>query len=415
LLTDAACRQAKPGDTPRKLFDSGGLYLMVLTSGTKSWRWKYSFRGREKTLSLGLYPELSLRDARLARDAARQMLSTGVDPSAQKRDLKVNRTRLPTDSFEQLARAWHEARKESWSPRYAQQILDRLENHAFSRLGARRIGEITAPMVLDVIRKIEDQDKLNMARKVRMHISDVFVWAIASGLATTDPASMINRAMKRGSSTRRPAALTIEAARAVLVETEKRKHATITVLLASRLLALTAARPAMVCTAEKSEFIGLEGPEPLWHVPAAKMKLARDKQRDPTYDFLIPLSIQAAATVRAALAIAPQTSWLFAGIGDRRKPISDSTLSKLYRIAGFEGVHVPHGWRSSFSTIMNEQCALQDRIDDRKIIDLMLAHAQPGVEPIYNRAAYLPRRRQIAQAWADMLMQGLPPPESLIA
>lgn len=388
---------------------------MVLTSGTKSWRWKYSFRGREKTLTLGLYPEVSLRDARMARDEARRQLVGGIDPGAEKRVVKVSRTRQPTDSFEQLARAWHEARKSSWSPRYGKQVLERLENHAFSLLGPSRVGEITAPMVLEVVRRIEQQDKLNMARKVRMHISEVFVWAIASGLATTDPAAMISRAMKSATTHRRPAAITIEAARAVLQQTEAREGASSTVLLASRLLALTAARPAMVCQADKREFIGLDGPEPLWHIPAARMKLTRDKQRDAAHDFLIPLSRQAAATVQAALAIAPQTPWLFAGIGDRRKPISDSTLSKLYRIAGLEGVHVPHGWRSSFSTIMNEQCALQDRIDDRKIIDLMLAHAQPGVEPIYNRAAYLPRRRQIAQAWADMLMQGLPPPESLIA
>lgn len=253
MLTDAACRQAKPGPSNRKLFDSGGLYLMVLTSGTKSWRWKYSFRGREKTLTLGLYPEVSLRDARTARDEARLQLVGGIDPGAEKRVVKVGRTRQPTDSFEQLARAWHEARKSSWSPRYGKQVLERLENHAFSLLGPSRVGEITAPMVLEVVRRIEAQDKLNMARKVRMHISEVFVWAIASGLATTDPAAMISRAMKSATTHRRPAAITIEAARAVLQQTEAREGASSTVLLASRLLALTAARPAMVCQADKRE------------------------------------------------------------------------------------------------------------------------------------------------------------------
>lgn len=415
MLTDSACRQAKPGLKNRKLSDSGGLYLMVLTSGTKSWRWKYSFRGKEKTLSIGLYPEVSLRDARSARDEARRLLLTGGDPSAEKRRQTSNRIQMPSDSFEALAKAWHRSQSAGWKPRYAAEILRRLENNVFPEIGSARVNEITAPMVLEVIRKIEQRGVLEMAHRVRMHMSDVFVWAIASGLATSDPAGTIRKALEPRTGKLRPAMITIAGARSVLVETEKLKRATSTVLLASRLLALTAARPGVVRMAEKHEFEDLDGESPIWRIPAAKMKLTRERRIDASYEFVVPLSHQAVATVRAALEIAPQMQWLFAGIGDRRQPITDSTISRLYRLAGFTGRHVPHGWRSSFSTIMNKRAALEDLATDREIIDLMLAHVQDGVEPIYNRYSYMPRRREIAQAWADMLMEGVSPPASLIA
>lgn len=415
MLTDSACRQAKAEAKNRKLADSGGLYLMVLTSGTKSWRWKYSFRGKEKTLSIGLYPEVSLREARAARDDARRLLQSGGDPSAEKRRQTSNRTQSPSDSFEAIARAWHKSKVASWKPRYAGQILTRLENDVFPDIGPARVNEITAPMVLEVIRKIERRGVLEMAHRVRMHMSDIFVWAIASGLATSDPAGTIRKALEPRNSKLRPAMITIAGARSVLVETEKLQRATTTVLLASRLLALTAARPGVVRMAEKQEFEGLDSDNPVWRIPAAKMKLTRERRIDASYEFIVPLSHQAVATVKAALEIAPQTQWLFAGIGDRRRPITDSTLSRLYRLAGFTGIHVPHGWRSSFSTIMNERAAREDRERDRAIIDLMLAHIQEGVEAAYNRAAYMPRRREIAQAWADMLMESVSPPESLIA
>lgn len=150
------------------------------------------------------------------------------------------------------------------------------------------------------------------------------------------------------------------------------------------------------------------------------MKLTRRQKRDVAWEFVIPLSQQAAATAQAAIyqSLACQAergpSWLFPGVSKWTRPISDNTLSKLYREAGYTGVHVPHGWRSTFSTVMNERSARKNQEQDRAIIDLMLAHAQQGVEPIYNRAMYLPRRREIAQEWADLLMAGMQEPKSLL-
>ena len=144
------------------------------------------------------------------------------------------------------------------------------------------------------------------------------------------------------------------------------------------------------------------------------MKLTRERKKDAAFEFAMPLSRQAVDVVKAAMQASPSRRWLFPGIGDRRKPISDSTLSGHYLDAQLRGKHVPHGGRASFSTIMNERAAVEDRERDRAIIDLMLAHVPEGVEAAYNRAAYMPRRRELAQAWADLLMDGLPPAVELL-
>jgi len=419
-LTDTACRKAESGERDRKLFDEQGLFLLVRRSGSKLWRLKYQIAGSEKTLSIGPYPEVSLSEARRARDAARAKIRDGIDPSAEKQRRKADLRADVLGNFEKVARAWFNIKATTLTERYAAAVLARLEQNAFPKLGSHPMREITPAMVLDVIRTIEKRGAHDMAHRVRNHISDIFVWGIASGLADQDPAATIRKALAPTDPKLRPAMVKLAQAREVLVETEGLPGIHWSTLLASRLWALTAARPGVVRLAEKGEFEDLDGKAPLWRIPAAKMKLTRARKRDVTWEFVIPLSRQAAAVAKAAIgnSLACQADqgpdWLFTGIGRWTSPISDSTLSKIYREAGFAGRHVPHGWRSSFSTIMNERAAIEDRERDRAIIDLMLAHAQAGVEPIYNRSAYLPRRREIAQTWADLLLEGMPGPESLL-
>lgn len=414
MLTDAACRNAKGQEKPYKLSDSGSLFLFVSKTGTRIWRWKFKFGGKEKLLTLGRYPAMSLVSARRARDRARALLDEGEDPAAAKKQRKAAAALDHLDSFEKVARAWHAIKAKTLSPRYAEAVLSRLETNAFPKLGKTRVKDISPPMVLEVIRAIEARGAHDMAHRVRNHLSDVFVWAIASGLSESDPAAIIRKALAPTDPKLRPAITKLDQARAVLIKAEHSQLAHWSTKLASRLLALTAARPGVVRLAERAEFEDLDGEQPIWRIPAAKMKLTRQRKRDITWEFIIPLSRQAVAVVRAALAISPSPQWLFTGIGAWTKPISDSTLSKLYREVGLTGIHVPHGWRSSFSTIMNERAAMMDWEADRAVIDLMLAHAQEGVEPIYNRALYMPRRRAISQEWADLLMQGLPEPSTLL-
>lgn len=414
MLTDVACRTAQPGPVDRKLPDEKGLYLLVTAGGSKLWRFKYRFAGKEKKLAFGAYPEVKLAQARAARDAARAEIAQGLDPSTERKKRKAQVIAESLDTFAEIARAWHKQRAKTLNARYAEQVLDRLEENVFPAIGALPIRQITVPMVLAIVRAIERRDAMEMAHRVRLHMSDVFVYAIASGLAEANPADVIRKALAPTAPKLRPALIKLQEVRKILPATEALPDVYWATLLASRLLALTAARPGVVRMAEREEFEDLDGEFPLWRIPAAKMKLTRKRKLDATNEFVVPLSRQAVATVLAAMAASPSEKWLFPGIGDRRKPISDSTLSKHYREAKLTGRHVPHGWRASFSTIMNERAAHAGRTGDREIIDLMLAHVQAGVEPIYNRAAYMPRRRELAQEWADLVAEGLPDPQTLL-
>jgi hypothetical protein len=415
-LTERTCATAKPEPTREvRLFDGAGLYLAVRPSGAKAWKLKYSFRGAEKKLTLGPCPLLSLKEARAARDRAKLQLAAGNDPGEHKKATR-RRTKIGK-SFEAIARAWHASRRAKLTSRYAEQVLARLEANAFPSLGPMPIGEITPANVLEAVRPIEARGAPVMAQEVRGHISEVFVYAIASGLATSDPAAIIRKALALGGGGRRAALLRIEKARALIGAIDSLRRARTGTKLASRLLALTAVRPGVVRLAERQEFEGLDGDLPLWRVPAAKMKLTQARKSGPAFDFVVPLSAQALGTVRAAMAESDHPAWLFPG--DRwsrgeRAPISDSTLSQLYLDAGYRGRHVPHGWRATFSRIMNERAAEAGREGDRAIIDLMLAHVKGDVEAAYNRAAYMPRRRELAQEWADLLLTGLPPSAELL-
>lgn len=194
------------------MFDERGLYLLVRKSGSKLWRLKYRFAGKEKTLSIGPCPDVPISKARQARDKALQQLREGIDPSAEKQQRKAQAIADALDSFEKVARAWYEVKK-TLAPRYAAAILSRLENNVFPAFGSKSIRAITPPVVLDMIRGMEKRPANDMAHRVRNRVSDVFVWAIASGLAETDPAAIIRKALVPTDPQLRPAMVKITAAR----------------------------------------------------------------------------------------------------------------------------------------------------------------------------------------------------------
>jgi integrase len=214
---------------------------------------------------------------------------------------------------------------------------------------------------------------------------------------------------------RRPAYRDLEDARALLRETEAAPGHPVT-KLASRLLALTLVRPGVLRSAPwNGELKQLDGKEPLWWIPAERMKLGLERKQDDTYDHLVPLSRQAVEVILAVKMLTGRGPLMFPNLRNAHEPMSENAIGYMYnRILGVRGRHVPHGWRATFSTIMNERAELLERPADRAIIDLMLAHVPDNIEGAYNRAAYMPRRRQIAQEWADMLLDGFPPAESLL-
>lgn len=409
MLTELQIRNACPQAKRYKLGDGGGLYLEVLPSGTRSWRWKYRFGGVEKRLTFGPWPLISAKRAREMRDQAKLALLGGTDPGARQRESKVQARHGET--FEAIARSWHAQKAPTLVPRYAAEVMTRLEANAFPHLGRMAIRDIKPAMVLEMLRKIEARGAKTMAHEVRGHLSEVFVWAIAAGLAEHDPAAVVRKALAPTDSRRRPALVTVPELRELMAKVEAMPRVWPSTKLASRLLALTASRPGPVRLAERHELEDLDGPEPIWRIPAAKMKLSARNKRDGTFDFVVPLAPAAVAVVKEALARTggPRSKqrWLFPGM-TRVEPISDVTLSKVYIDAGYRGRHVPHGWRASFSTIMNERAGKAGRPEDRAIIDLMLAHMRDDVEAAYNRAAYMGRRRELACEWAELLTG--PPP-----
>lgn len=403
MLTDAAVRKAIAAEKPYKLYDSGGLFLTVSPAGSKLWRMRYELGGREKLLSFGPYPDVTITAARDARDAARAELRAGRDPSLTRRVMRANA--IATDrGFEVVARAWHKLQTPRWSATHANDVLASLERLVFPRIGNIDVREITPPMVLDVVRRIEALPAIETAARVRQRMSAVFVHAISSGLAAHDPAAVVRGALAPLVRGKQPALVRLEDARHVLRDVEA-QHAHPVTKLAMRLLALTALRPGALAGALWAEFDNL-GDDDVWEIPKERMKGSIRLKRAHH----VPLSRQALEVIEAARTLTGRGPLVFPNVRHAHKPMSENALGYLLNRAGYHSRHVPHGWRASFSTIMHER----DKTD-AKVIEVMLAHVgENETANAYNRALYLPRRRELAQIWADMLMEGLPPAAALL-
>jgi integrase len=409
MLTDAKVKNAKTADKGYRLVDTGGLHLFVSPTGGKLWRMRYKFAGSEKTLSFGQYPEISLLEAREARDAAKKLLRQGKDPSVQKRVDKLTVATSAADTFEVLAREWFELQKPRWVSRHADDVINSLEQDVFPDLGSLPIRDIKAPVVLAVLRKVERRGAKETARRLRQRISGVFVYGISSGRADDDPAAIVSKAMAPVKKGRQPAIVDLDAAREMLRQSEQVPAHGVT-KLAIRLLALTAVRPGTLATTPWSEFNDLDPDEPVWQIPAERMKLALQHKDDESRDHMVPLSKQAVETIEALRSITGKGPLVFPNARYAHKPMSENAMGYLLNRAGYHHKHVPHGFRSTFSTIMNERFPA-----DRAIIDFMLAHVpKDAVEKAYNRALYLPRRIELAQLWADLLLEKAPPARALL-
>jgi integrase len=396
MLTNAAVKAARFRASPYKLTDERGLHLFVTPTQRKTFRLRFAWEGREQLLTIGQWPEVSLDAARARAEAARAQLARGVDP----------RTAPQAMTFERAALAWHAQQQPGWTAVHAADVLASLAADVFPAIGTDALDAIDAPAVLRIVRAIERREAIQTARRVRQRISDVFALAVSEGWATSDPAAIVGRALTRAPAARHHPALTsIDEARALL-EAVERVHARPAVKLAARFVALTAVRLAAVRGARWCEIEGLDGAAPVWRVPAARMKLAAAKKRDAANDHLVPLAPAAVAVLREVLAMpgAAADALIFPG-RDGRTPIGEGTINALYARTPFAGRHVVHGWRATFSTVMNER-----RPADRTVIDRALGHVlkhEDGtvakVEGAYNRAQHLDQRRGVFEEWAAIL------------
>ncbi|MDA5192777.1 tyrosine-type recombinase/integrase [Govanella unica] len=417
-LTDAKVRAAKAGEKPYKLSDGSQLYLHVTVAGGRHWRMNYQF-GRnpagkpvQKTLTIGSYPAISLKDAREARDRAKALLARGIEPTAARVTALASPEADEDTLFEAVARRWHTLQKGRWSAVHSKDVLDSLENDVFPKIGTLQIGEIKAPQLLDLLNGIVARGAIETAHRLRQRVSAIFVYGIATGIAEADPAASLAVALPRKPRTKRqPALIDLASVRQMLISCEAERCRAVT-KLGLRFLALTAVRPGELRWARWAEIEDLDGAEPLWRIPSHRMKGDEDRKADAGGDHLVPLAPQSVEVLRVLHRMTGNFDLMFPGERHAHRPISENTLRALLIRAGYYQRHVPHGFRAAFSTIMNERAKAEGRDSDRAIIDLMLAHVPPNkIEGAYNRADYLKRRREIACEWADLLVAGMCSPE----
>jgi len=412
MLTDLACRKATAKDKDYRLADEKGMYLLVMTSGHRSWRLGYWHDGKKKRLVLGAYPDMSLQDAREARDEARRLIARGTDPAVARKQSKAQRRIDAAATFKAIGDTFLEDRKPGWSDSYWASVEGIFRLHIYPHWGSLMLAEITKPMVAQRLKAIERLGLRETTHRARKKIEEVFDFAEALGYELVNPGN-VKAALKPKSARRWPAVTELEAVRDMLRKVEAAPAHPLT-KFCSRLLALTAMRPGVVQLLPWREIDAIDPAEQIWLIPAERMKLTKERKELEQFDHLVPLARQAIELLECVRTVSGRGAYVFPSIKTRRQPISDSTVSKLYRDNGYQGLHVPHGWRSSFSTIMNERAMQAKNPGDRVVIDLMLAHQQDGVEPIYNRAAYMDRRRELAQEWADLLLEDMPAPAELL-
>lgn len=391
-LSDTKIRNTKAKEKQVKLFDSGGLFLLVTPQGSKLWRLKYRHKGadhkrKEKLLALGTYPEISLADARQRRDEARKQVAQGIDPGAVRKAQKQTSTAEP-EKFEVIAREWHERQSSVWVPAYADKMIKSLERSIFPWLGQRPMSEIKAPELLMVLRKIEAKGTLDTAHRMRFICGQVFRYAIATGRAERDPATDLRGALTPFKE-KNHAAITDPKEVGALLRAIDSYQGHFVVQCALRLAPLVFVRPGELRQAEWAE-IDLD--EAAWNIPPEKMKMKQPH--------LVPLSGQAVEILRELQPLTGKGKYVFPSARSFSRPMSNNAILAALRRMGFDKDEMSgHGFRAMARTILDE--VLQVRPD---FIEHQLAHAVKDPNGrAYNRTAHLAERRKMMQTWSDYL------------
>jgi integrase len=386
-LTDVKCRTAKGQSNPRKLSDGGGLHLLVNADGAKYWRLAYRWHGKQRTLALGVYPAVGLMEARAARDDAKRSLATNVDPSQVKRERKRAARVATGNTFEAVAREWHENWKNARTPYYAGQILRRLEADAFPMIGRRPIAELEPPELLDMLRKVEKRGVNETARRLKQLVGQIFRFAIVTSRAKRDPSADLKDALRATGEPQRHRAMPLAELPTFLknLQTYSGEEQT---KLALKLVTLTFLRTTELRAGRWSELEDLDGNSAQWRVPAERMKMG--------LEHLVPLSRQAVAALRELRALSGNSPNIFPSSGKERCMSSNTMLYALYRM-GYHGRATTHGFRGVASTILNES-----NLFNPDWIERQLAHVERNeVRRAYNAAEWMPGRRRMMQWWAD--------------
>ncbi|MEO7787727.1 MAG: integrase arm-type DNA-binding domain-containing protein, partial [Sphingomicrobium sp.] len=328
MLNDAKIRAAKPQDKPYKVTDSHRLYLLVNPSGSKLWKWGYSYDGKQRTLHFGVHPRISLLDARVRRDEASALLSEGRDPGIVRKLLVGANLEAGRQTFERVAREWYDNTKPRWALVHANDVIRSLERDVFPAIGNLPIGELNAPIVLAVLREIESRGAIETAKRVRQRISGVFVFAIAKGIAQSDPAEKLGAVLKPLRKGRQPAITDLARLRAMIIAAEQDYARPIT-RLGLRFLALTAVRPSELRGARWEEFEELNSAAPLWRIPAFRMKGDLERKNEIGGDHLVPLTPQAVSVLKALWPLTGGDTLVFPSSRHPSRPMSENAIGYL--------------------------------------------------------------------------------------
>lgn len=385
-LNNTRIRNAKPGKKPAKIFDERGLYLEISPSGGKWWRLKYRFGGKDKRISLGVFPDVSLKDARDRRDEARKLLANGVDPSENRKAAKLAQTDRALNSFEVIAREWFVKHSPGWSDRHSDDILRRFERDVFPWIGTRPIAEVTAPDLLKVIRRIEGRGALETAHRALSNCGQVFRYAIATGRCDRDPSGDLRGALPPVNGSHL-AATTEPQKFAKILRAMDCYQGMFIVRCALRLAPLVFVRPGELRRAEWKD-IDLEAAE--WRFIVTKTKTPH----------IVPLSSQAVDILRELKPLTGRGRFVFPGARSGQRPMSENAVLVAMRSMGIGKEEMTgHGFRAAARTILDEVLGVRP-----DLIEHQLAHAvRDPLGRAYNRTAHLPERRKMMQEWADYL------------
>jgi integrase len=389
-LTDTRIRNAKPTRKPFKLSDGGGMYLLITPDGARYWRLDYRFSGKRRTLALGIYPIVSLLNARSRREAARALLAKDIDPGVAKKATKRIAKLTSENTFEAVAREWISNQRNRLAIRYMALLLARLEADVFPQIGSRPITDIDAPELLEMLRKVERRGVIETARRLRQLCGQVFRYAIVTGRAQRNPSADLRGALKSSPRSRGHKAMLVDEVPNFLRSLEAYDGDPRT-RNALRLAVLTFVRTAELRAARWSEFENLEGNDPVWRIPAERMKMKREH--------IVPLAPQAIAVLQElrALSGSAASPFLFPSPSRDGYMSNNTMLYALYRM-GYHGRATVHGFRAMASTALNEMGFRPD------VIERQLAHQEKNaVRAAYNRAEYLNERRAMMNHWADYM------------
>ncbi|MGZ0018209.1 tyrosine-type recombinase/integrase [Nitrosomonas sp. wSCUT-2] len=385
-LTDTSIRNAKPGAKPIKLYDERGLFLLVTPTGGKWWRFRFMFDGKEKLLSLGVYPDVSLKDARERRDEARKLVANGVNPSENRKIQKSARAELVANSFEVIAREWFAKFASTWASHHGDRIIRRFERDIFPWIGGRPIAEINAPELLTVVRRIENRGALETAHRALSNCGQVFRYAVATGRAQRDPSGDLRGALPPVKGTH--FAATTEPKRVAEILRALDEYAgTLTVRCALRLAPLVFVRPGEL---RNAQWVDID-------FEAAEWRYLVTKTNTP---HIVPLATQAIEILRELQPLTGNSRFVFPSARSFIRPMSDNAILAAMRRLGIDKEEMSgHGFRAVARTILDEVLGVRP-----DFIEHQLAHSvrDPNGRA-YNRTAHLPERRKMMQQWADYL------------